>query len=1111
MRRQFLPRLAESFVLRLACALALILSIAVQTTPALAQKRWQGFAGGNNWFLTLNWEGGVPVASDNVLFPSAGIGGWPHPRTTVGVPADEIIINSLRVDQPFDDQFTFVGSDGVINVTTYADFETNFGDLSFSGPDVVTGGNIYIDGSGNFVIDSGSTIRTTNLSFIEISSAALAIVGGTTLSSLTSDGELFIKEQGRLNINANGRTTASRGFTLSDTARIDLNSGGELIVPASYSGTINSGTLNVNSGSTLTLGANTVLNLFSPDARINFVRDYNILNNAILNVFSGGDVVGSSYIDVGNGGVGRLALDGLGSTFSALNFSDWGLGSAGDATIDIENNADATVQSLGLGTNNARASATIDHGTLTVNGTLTVGGGATVRPVRLEVSNSGLLFVSGTSTFNNQADVNLVSGTIDFNSSATFNAGSRLDITGGTLDTNNQILTLNGGTLTRTTSGALSSGSELRVQAGGTASFSSYFDIGSDNSAALTVTGNGSTYSAGGLSDWGRGASGGATVSIDSNAIATLDRLRIGDNNGTASVTVASGAQLRPATLTVGGGSNNRTVNLTINGGTLAVTDPLSNTAFNDKAVLNLQSGTFDPKGNVTFLAGSVANISGGSFLTPSGKTLTVSGGTINRTITAATGISTGSTLAINSAGTYASVGSYTVGESGAGTVTVDGANSVFRTSTDLTLGGTSTGQVGTVTTTNGGRIHVGDSANQSGVFAANDMFVSDLNTPASNQGGFLRVSNGSTLTHAGNMLVATQANQFGQVSVDGTNSQLIPTGLTVIGRFGSATLDVQSGGAVRTDIYVQSFDPGSNSTANVSGASSLLEVTGNLVVGRASNALMNISAGARVESGGTMLLGELSSGNGTIYVTGADSTLVVDNAIEVGLIGGGTLDVHSGGDVTADIVTVGNFGTLYVGDASVSANVTLLNNSQTFADNATVGPLTQQAGAELIISLRGTSDFDNLHVLGPAILHGELVVRLGSEYTPQSGDSFEFLTSAGEIIENFSNMDLPALSEGLEWQYDYSPQALTLSIIGGLPGDFDFDGDVDGRDFLVWQRNTSVGDLEDWQSNYGTGIPLTAASTAVPEPGSFALLGIGMIAIGRRAGRFPGRDDRAI
>ena len=56
------------------------------------------------------------------------------------------------------------------------------------------------------------------------------------------------------------------------------------------------------------------------------------------------------------------------------------------------------------------------------------------------------------------------------------------------------------------------------------------------------------------------------------------------------------------------------------------------------------------------------------------------------------------------------------------------------------------------------------------------------------------------------------------------------------------------------------------------------------------------------------------------------------------------------------------------------------------------------------------------------------------------------------------------------------------------LPGDHDEDGDVDGHDFLRWQRGESaspfsVGDLAAWQANYGTVFPLSAASTAVPEP----------------------------
>jgi hypothetical protein len=63
-----------------------------------------------------------------------------------------------------------------------------------------------------------------------------------------------------------------------------------------------------------------------------------------------------------------------------------------------------------------------------------------------------------------------------------------------------------------------------------------------------------------------------------------------------------------------------------------------------------------------------------------------------------------------------------------------------------------------------------------------------------------------------------------------------------------------------------------------------------------------------------------------------------------------------------------------------------------------------------------------------------------------------------------------------------------TIIFSMALPGDFDFDGDVDGRDFLAWQRNPGVGNLADWQANYGVGM-LTAANTAVPEPGSAILL----------------------
>ena len=61
-------------------------------------------------------------------------------------------------------------------------------------------------------------------------------------------------------------------------------------------------------------------------------------------------------------------------------------------------------------------------------------------------------------------------------------------------------------------------------------------------------------------------------------------------------------------------------------------------------------------------------------------------------------------------------------------------------------------------------------------------------------------------------------------------------------------------------------------------------------------------------------------------------------------------------------------------------------------------------------------------------------------------------------------------------------------SIVESVSGDFDGDGDVDGQDFLDWQRNdgTALG-LTDWQDNYANGS--LSSITTVPEPTCLASL----------------------
>lgn len=81
-------------------------------------------------------------------------------------------------------------------------------------------------------------------------------------------------------------------------------------------------------------------------------------------------------------------------------------------------------------------------------------------------------------------------------------------------------------------------------------------------------------------------------------------------------------------------------------------------------------------------------------------------------------------------------------------------------------------------------------------------------------------------------------------------------------------------------------------------------------------------------------------------------------------------------------------------------------------------------------------------------------------------------------------------------WITDVAPFGnVVVQTVGaaGIPGDFNGDEIVDGRDFLAWQRGESpdplsAGDLAEWQGAYPGGGGLAAVSS-VPEPASLSLI----------------------
>ena len=89
----------------------------------------------------------------------------------------------------------------------------------------------------------------------------------------------------------------------------------------------------------------------------------------------------------------------------------------------------------------------------------------------------------------------------------------------------------------------------------------------------------------------------------------------------------------------------------------------------------------------------------------------------------------------------------------------------------------------------------------------------------------------------------------------------------------------------------------------------------------------------------------------------------------------------------------------------------------------------------------------------------------------------FEVRSASGSVVS--------PLEYSLAWDVDIPP---------GLAGDFDYDDDVDGVDYLKWQRGESFtpfsdGDFMDWDNHFGTTqSPAVASSIQVPEPSTLFL-----------------------
>jgi hypothetical protein len=358
---------------------------------------------------------------------------------------------------------------------------------------------------------------------------------------------------------------------------------------------------------------------------------------------------------------------------------------------------------------------------------------------------------------------------------------------------------------------------------------------------------------------------------------------------------------------------------------------------------------------------------------------------------------------------------------------------------------------------------------------------------------GLSATSEGTIFIQDGGLLDATGLSVGtpgkGTVFVDGVHSSGVPSLLDVgvleigDGSYGNGTGDVTAlnGGRIEA----------TNVAVGSAGGIGMLTITD--------------TGSSLVQTGAsTITVGHASLGTAAINVQNSATLTTGTGAINVNATGQINLDSGAVFDAYGPINMNGGQSNFLGGTLHVDAfNGNLVNQGGTLAPGHSAGTTafsgnyTQRPAAELEIEVGGVlpGNWDVLTAEGNANLDGTIQVVLTGGFEPVLGNSFTIITTnVGNVGGMFDSELLPIFND-LTFDVIYNPKSVVLAVIEAplLLGDFDFDGDVDGRDFLAWQRGESAspfsaGDLADWQAYYGT-VPIVAASTAVPEPGTAILL----------------------
>ena len=584
-----------------------------------------------------------------------------------------------------------------------------------------------------------------------------------------------------------------------------------------------------------------------------------------------------STLGFGNGGIGAMTFSGeaIGSFAGPIRV---GGGSSTGGLLEVNLRSMVSLGDVSIGNGDVvgqfgrirvfGAGSQITQGG---NSTLTLG--AAVNTIAsIEVFESGVYNTgAGLTTVNATGSIEIGIG--DF-SDGTFNANGDVDVNGGSIIRNNGSFNLAAGrTLTATSGGQIDLGGATELSGGTTWMINSEADLFSSGSmdigasggtTKVTIDGAGSSLSAAGNSNWGRGGHA-AEVTLRSGASANVVGAITLGHTAMGSIAVESGATMTMGNLIVApsGGTANGAVTVTGLGSTLmqtaggalavgqiagtATIDVLAGGVFSTgtfgttvgrSGSIHIDDGTFNANGDVDVNGGSITRTAGG-FNLAAGRTLTASDDA-QIDLGGGTALSGGTTWNITDGADLFNAADMNIGTSGGiTTVIIDGAGSSLTTGSDVSRWGVF-GNAAQVTIRNSASANVGT------------IVLADSSVAGTT--GSLTVESGATMTTRNLAVIANGGAMItGTITVTGAGSTLTQTGSSTLflghPTAGTATLNVLDGGT---------FTAGSRGT--------ILRAT----------ATINID-------GGTANLGPLDVQGGTINFVAGSLSFVGDLTVGAG------------------------------------------------------------------------------------------------------------------------------------------------------------------------------------------------------------------------------------